>query len=207
MATCWSLMASITASRDSRQTGVIWEDGAGQGQPPASSTFPWGIATDSNDNVFVADWRNDRIQKFDADGKPLKVFGTPGNGNGELHRPSGVTLDDDGNLYIADWGNHRVQILDPEGKFLTAFRGSAGLSKWSDDYFRVNPDELEERQKADLEPDLDPDTIYDTRDESASIEKYFWGPTAVRLDDDGRMFVVDSCRHRIQVYQREQTQG
>ena len=62
------------------------------------------------------------------------------------------------------------------------------MSKWSDDYFRVNPDELEERQKADLEPDLDPDTIYDTRDESASIEKYFWGPTAVRLDDDGRMF-------------------
>ena len=177
------------------------------GTAPGEFNIPWGIATDSNDNVFVADWRNDRIQKFDVDGKPLKVFGSPGNGDGELHRPSGVTLDDDGNLYIADWGNHRVQILDPEGKFLAAFRGSAGMSKWSDEYFRVNPDELEERQKADLEPDLDPDTIYDTRDESASIEKYFWGPTSVRLDDDGRMFVVDSCRHRIQIYQREPTQG
>ena len=27
---------------------------------------------------IVADWRNDRIQKFDADGKPLKVFGYSG---------------------------------------------------------------------------------------------------------------------------------
>ena len=171
----------------------------------ASGEFntPWGIAVDDDGNVFVADWRNDRVQKFDADGKYLAAFGTTGSGEGELYRPSGVTPDADGNLYIADWGNHRVQIFDPEGGLVTSFRGDAGVSGWSDDYFRANPDEWEERQKADLEPALDPETIYDTRDESASIEKYFWGPTSVKLDDSGRMYVVDSCRHRIQVYQRE----
>ena len=103
---------------------------------------------------IVADWRNDRIQKFDADGKPLKVFGY--SGEMEMANCTGrpaLLWTMSGNLYITDWGNHRVQILDPEGRFLASFRGSAGLSKWSDDYFRVNPDELEERQKADLEPD------------------------------------------------------
>lgn len=171
-----------------------------RGNRAGEFNIPWGVSADKEGNVFVADWRNDRVQKFGADGSHLAAFGSPGSGNGELHRPAGVTTDADGNLYIADWGNHRVQILDGNGGFVAAFRGSAGMSKWSDDYFRVNADEWEERQKADLEPRLDPDTIYDARDESASIEKYFWGPTAVRLDDHGRMFVVDSCRHRIQVY-------
>ena len=181
-------------------------DGWGKaGSGGGEFNVPWGITTGADGNVFVADWRNDRVQKFDADGKHLAVFGAPGGGDGQLHRPSAVSLDEDGNLHIADWGNHRVQVLDPEGRFLAGFRGNAGMSRWSEDYFRANPDELEERQKADLEPVLDPLTIYDARDESASIEKYFWGPTSVRLDNDGRMYVVDSCRHRIQVYQREAT--
>ena len=187
---------------DGRYLGGWGKAGTG----PGEFNTPWGTAVDADGNVFVADWRNDRVQKFDADGGFLASFGSPGSGDGELYRPAGVTVDDEGNLYIADWGNHRVQILDAEGRFLAAFRGDAGLSKWSDDYFRVNADELEERQKADLEPALDPATIYDTRDESASIEKYFWGPTSVRLDRDGRMYVVDSCRHRVQVYQRESKQ-
>lgn len=172
------------------------------GSKPGEFNTPWGVSPDEYGNIFVADWRNDRVQKFDADGRLLSVFGAPGNGEGELYRPSGVTLDAEGNMYIADWGNHRVQILDAEGGLVASFRGDAGISGWSDEYFRANPDELEERQRADLEPDLDPETIYDTRDESASIEKYFWGPTSVKLDDCGRMYVVDSCRHRIQIYRR-----
>ena len=172
------------------------------GTEPGEFDTPWGIAVDVEGNVFVADWRNDRVQKFDADGRHLAEFGAPGSGGSELYRPSGVTLDEYGNMYIADWGNHRVNILDPEGVFIASFRGDAGISGWSDEYFRANPDELEERQRADLEPELDPKTIYDIRDESASIEKYFWGPTSVKLDNEGRMYVVDSCRHRIQIYQR-----
>ena len=49
----------------------------------------------------------------------------------------------------------RVQLLDPEGGFLDVFRGESGVSKWGDDYFVSNQDELEERRKADMEPELD----------------------------------------------------
>lgn len=174
-----------------------------KGTEPGEFDTPWGVAIDRKGNVYVADWRNDRVQKFDADGSYLDCFGASGSGGSDLYRPSGITPDEEGNLYIADWGNHRVQILDAEGGFIASFRGDAGISGWSDEYFGANPDELEERQKANLEPELDPETIYDTRDESASIEKYLWGPTSVKLDDEGRMYVVDSCRHRIQIYQRE----
>ncbi|MDE2686353.1 MAG: NHL repeat-containing protein [Chloroflexota bacterium] len=178
-----------------------------EGTADGEFSFPWGLSVDALGNVFVADWRNDRVQKFDADGKHLVTYGAQGIGKVALNRPSGVTLDVASNIYIADWGSHRVRIIDPDGNPLADFRGNAGLSKWSEDYFRANPDELEERRRADLAPTLDPLTTYDTRDESASIEKYFWSPTSVKLDDKGRMFVVDSCRHRIQIYQASERKG
>jgi hypothetical protein len=152
--------------------------------------------------VYVADWRNDRVQRFDPDGRYLASYGRPGRGVGELHRPAGVAVDEAGRLYVADWGNHRVQVLGPDGAVLAVLHGESGLSKWAEDYFIANPDELEERRKADLEPPLDEAALADPRDRSASIEKLFWGPTAVKLASGGHLLVVDSCRHRIQVYRR-----
>ena len=61
---------------------------------------------------------------------------------------------------------------------------------------------MRERQKSDMEPELGPMTRGISREESANIEKLFWGPTAVKVDDEGRLYVVESCRFRIQVYQR-----
>jgi hypothetical protein len=95
-----------------------------------------------------------------------------------------------------------VQILDPDGYCLALLRGDAGVSQWGRDYFISNQDELEERQHANLEPELDLLPSDGQREVSASIEKLFWGPTSVKIDAEGRIYVVDSCRHRIQVYHK-----
>ena len=173
-----------------------------EGRGPGELNLPWGIAVDQAGAVYVADWRNDRIQKFDAQGRFLASYGTSGRGDGEFSRPSGVAVDGEGNLYVADWGNERVQVLGPDGGFLARFRGESGLSKWGESYFTANQDELEERQKANLEPELRLSPGDDLREESASIEKLFWGPISVKMDDQGRLYVVESCRHRIQVYRK-----
>ena len=34
-------------------------------------------------------------------------------------------------------------------------------------------------------------------------EKLFWGPIAVEVDDDGKIFVVESARSRIQVFRKQ----
>jgi DNA-binding beta-propeller fold protein YncE len=185
-------------TKDGRFLGQ-WGQG---GHGPGELNLPWGIAVDRVGAVYVADWRNDRIQKFDAQGDFLASYGTSGRGDGEFSRPSGVSVDGDGNIYIADWGNERVQVLGPDGSFLAKFRGESGLSKWGESYFIANQDELEERQKADLEPELNLSPTADLREESASIEKFFWGPISVKVDDQGRLYVVESCRHRIQVYRK-----
>ncbi len=184
-------------TRDGRFLGGWGRAGRGNGE----FNLPWGIAIDQSGNVYVADWRNDRVQKFDPEGKHLASFGNSGHGDGEFRRPSGVAVDQEGNIYVADWGNERVQVLDHDGSFIARFRGEAGLSRWSRDYFVANMDELAEREKADLEPELDLPPGGDfLRNESASVEKLFWGPTSVKVDAQGRVFVVDSCRFRIQVY-------
>jgi DNA-binding beta-propeller fold protein YncE len=174
-----------------------------KGRSDGELHFPWGIAVDPIGNVLVADWRNDRIQKFDAQGRYLAGFGRSGRGAGEFQRPAGVAVDQQGAIYVADWGNHRIQVFSPAGTLQAQFHGEAGLSRWAQDYFIANQDELEERHKANLEPSLSLSAADDPREKSATIEKLFWGPTAVKVDGLGRIYVVDSCRHRVQVYRRE----
>ena len=94
-----------------------------------------------------------------------------------------------------------MRVLDREGNHLATLRGDSETPPWAEDYFLANPEEGALRLEADLEPAVDPPEFRD-REESANIEKLFWGPTAVKLDDNGNIFVVDSCRHRVQVYRK-----
>ena len=184
---------------DGRYLGGWGSGGNGDGE----FNMPWGLTVDRQGDVYVADWRNDRIQKFNAEGKHLSSWGTTGQGEGQFNRPSGVAVDDDGDIYVTDWGNERVQVLSPDGKFVMELKGDATLSNWADDYYASNPMEQETRLNANIDPD--PDTIADDRfrPKSSIIEKIFWGPTSVKIDDKGRIYIADSGRHRIQIYQKQ----
>ncbi len=72
--------------------------------------MPWGIAFDKPGDVYVADWKNDRVQKFTPDGDYLATFGGPGTGEGELKLPSDVAIDNEGDIYVTDWGNDRLNV-------------------------------------------------------------------------------------------------
>ena len=183
-------------SRDGRFLDMWGAAGSAEGQ----LDLPWGVAVDSDDNVYVADWGNDRIQKFAADGAFLASFGESGPGDGQLNHPSGVAVDGDRRIYVADWGNERVQVFGPDGRFLLKLRGEATPSKWAEEFFVSSPHEKEAREKANLTPDLteDVDTPYE---ESARIEHLFWGPVSVKLDRHGRLYVVETNRHRVQVFE------
>ena len=161
--------------------------------------LPWGVTVDSQGYVYVADWRNDRIQKFSRDGEFVAKFGSSGTGDGQFHRPSSVAVDDERLIYVADWGNERVQVLGPDGGFLWNERGRAGISKWAAEFFAANPDEKGPRDQSNLLPDLPPhlDSPYLV---SSQTESYFWGPASVNLDGEGRLYVTESARHRLQVF-------
>ena len=175
-----------------------WGD---SGDAQGEFNLPWGIGLDSRGDVYVADWRNDRIQKFTPDGRFVASYGGSGDGDGQFHRPSSVAVDREGYIYVADWGNERVQVLRPDGAFHLKLRGEATLSKWADEYYAVNPEEKRERDRSDLISDLPPhlNTPYLV---SSQTEPYFWGPISVKLDREQRLYVAETNRHRIQVYQK-----
>ena len=172
---------------------------AGDGE--GEFNMPWGLASDGDGNVYVADWRNDRIQKFTSDGEFVRLWGGSDGEDGAFSRPSGLAVDADGVLYVADWGNERVLALTQKGECLANLRGESGLSKWAHEYFTTNMDELEERERADMEPELEYPPGDRLRQESAMVEKLFWGPTAVKIDAAGRVYVVDTARARVQVFE------
>ena len=170
-----------------------------RGSQVGSLDMPWGLAVDARGDVFVADWRNDRVQKFSPEGAPLAVYGSSGNCQGQLSRPSAVAVDDQGLVYVADWGNERVQVFAPDGSNVRTLRGQATLSKWARDFFAANPDEWVKREVADLRPDL-PDHLTSPDHQSSQTEAYFWGPVSVKLDVNQRLFVSETNRHRLQIY-------
>jgi sugar lactone lactonase YvrE len=97
--------------------------GSGSGQ----FNQPHGVAVDSSGNVYVADYGNSRIQKFDSSGGYLTKWGGQGSGNGQFNYPSSVATDSSGNVYVADSENHRIQKFDSNGGYLTKW-GTRGNS-------------------------------------------------------------------------------
>jgi RHS repeat-associated protein len=115
--------------------------GSGAGQ----FNSPGGIAIDAHGNVWVADYANNRIDKYTASGTFIQASGfgvisnsenkfqictttctagLAGSGNGEFSGPVGITYYG-GNLYVADYGNDRIEELNEKGEYAGKF-GSKG---------------------------------------------------------------------------------
>jgi cysteine-rich repeat protein len=96
------------------------------GGASAASTdlyFPYSIAADGHDNLFVADHGNHRVRRIEArTGLITTVAGTGGMGaysgdgsfaaSAQLNAPSAVAVDGRGNVFISDQRNHRVRRVD-----------------------------------------------------------------------------------------------
>ncbi len=172
---------------------------SGDGQRGVS--LPWGLACDTEDNVYVADFGNDAVKKFSSNGEFLAAFGSSGRGEGQFTRPASVAVDREGYIYVADWGNERVQVLDARGNFVQLLRGEATISEWASNFLSINKEEAAARATADLDMDINY-FIDDPHEESSHIEKYFWCPVSVKLDSQGRLYVTETNRHRIQIYRQ-----
>ena len=62
---------------------------------------PHGIAIDQNNNIYVADSWNGRVQKINANDE-FSIIGGSGTGNGEFTRPLGIAIAADGNIFVSD---------------------------------------------------------------------------------------------------------
>jgi DNA-binding beta-propeller fold protein YncE len=73
---------------------------------------PHGVAIDPEDNVYITDMDNFRVQKFDSNGNFLTKWGSEGSEDGQFTKPEDIAVDSKtGNVYITDTGNSRIQVF------------------------------------------------------------------------------------------------
>lgn len=101
---------------------------------------PLGVAFDSTNSVYISNYGNNLVLKFDAEGGPrilnrheslltasdLAKAAQKGTGDSEFDDPYYLAIDSKDNLYVVDRGNNRVQKFDPDGEFLLRWGRNGG---------------------------------------------------------------------------------
>jgi len=93
---------------------------------------PWGVAVDSQGNIFFADRGNHRVRRIGANGIITTFAGNgragfSGDGglavNAQLDTPHAVAFAANGDLLIADYFNNRIRAVSPAG-VISTFAGN-----------------------------------------------------------------------------------
>lgn len=80
---------------------------------------PGGVAVDQEGNIYVADSGNQRVVKFNPEGKFVKSFGRKGQGPGEFISPGQLAIF--GNeIYVYDW-RRNIQKFSQNGEYISGF--------------------------------------------------------------------------------------
>ena len=83
---------------------------------------PQHIAADDEENIYVADTGNAKIQKFSSNGKFLLSFGVRGDENEEFGSPVGIATHEN-NIYVVDSHLNSIKKFDSDGNFILKWGG------------------------------------------------------------------------------------
>lgn len=95
-----------------KASGEVVTKIGGTGEKEGYLRRPTHLALDGDGNVYVTDFMNFRIQKFDKTGTFLKTIGEAGTFPGATPRPKGIAIDKAGFLYAVDAAFELVQVFD-----------------------------------------------------------------------------------------------
>jgi DNA-binding beta-propeller fold protein YncE len=97
----------------------------GQGREDGQFSHATGIAVDLQGNIFVADYNNKRVQKFNPQGG-FVISWTTANDLNSTGTPEGIAVDPAGHVFVTDYVFGRVQVFSNDGQPLFAW-GAHGL--------------------------------------------------------------------------------
>lgn len=104
-----------------RQISTISGPGSGE----ANLYHPTNLAIGPDNQLYVSDTGNFRVQVFTLEGEHVKSIGEVGTGLGNMARPKGIATDRDGNIYVVDAAFENVQVFNSKGELLMFFGGPA----------------------------------------------------------------------------------
>ncbi|MBD2754973.1 immunoglobulin domain-containing protein [Spirosoma validum] len=95
--------------------GITVAGGNGLGSAANQLNTPYYVFVDNSGNIYVADFNNNRVQKFPSNSTSATEGTTVAGGNGagsaanQFRNPSSVFANGSGTMHVADQNNHRVQ--------------------------------------------------------------------------------------------------
>ena len=178
------------------------------GNGPGQFVKPRSVAVDRNDNVYVCDMTG-RVQKFDPDGNYLLQWQMP---DIERGRPKGMALDHEGNIVVVEPHYSRINHFTPEGKLVSQW-GTHGRERGELSFPRavaIAPDGaayvsefqiVERLQKFGLARESVQGEIHGAGHGPGEFNR----AEGLSLDATGKLYVADSCNHRVQVFDGDGT--
>ena len=98
-----------------------------KGEKEGQFQNPNCIALDSENNTYVTDHGNNRVQVFTPDGEFLRAFSDKANGE-KLEGPFAIAIDNSNTVYVSEWKRHCVSVFTSQGEYITSF-GTKGNKK------------------------------------------------------------------------------
>ena len=140
--------------------------------------FPWGLAVNGSNGVFVADTAEDTVRRITSLGVVTTIAGQPLvtgtndgiNGSARFDLPRSLALDTAGDLFVADAGNHAIRKLTHAGAnwTTTTVAGQPGTSGTND---------------------------------GIGNAAQFFSPYGITVDASNNLFVADTSNHTIRKIQ------
>lgn len=165
--------------------------------------MPTDIAIGVNQQIYIVDSGNHRVQTFSNDGTFLFMFGSKGSGKGELDSPVGIVTSKDGRVYVADRGNRRIQIYAKDGEHLMTIPTVSGKSSF------IPIDIVIDEKKRILVSASGPHhrilvfnnkgSLVDIWGKPGSNQGEFRYPASLALGHDNETYVVDVFNTRAQI--------
>jgi ABC-type Fe3+ transport system permease subunit/DNA-binding beta-propeller fold protein YncE len=178
---------------------VIGHRGVGVGE----FNKPRSIAIDREDNIYVVDMTA-RVQKFSPDGKFLLLWQMTQT---DLGKPKGMGRDADGNIIVVEPHYQRINIFSPDGKLVNRWgeRGTNAGQLIMPRSVAVNSHGnflISEYSEVDRVQEFSPrgDKLVQLFGRPGLGIGEFNRAEGLDVDAQDRIYVADSCNHRIQIF-------
>jgi DNA-binding beta-propeller fold protein YncE len=180
----------------------------GRGSALGRFNKPRSVAVDRNDNLYVVDMTG-RVQKFSPQGAFLLSWQLPQT---DLGKPKGMATDTNGNIIVVEPHYQRVNHFAPDGSLASQW-GRRGTNAGE----LVLPRAVAVNSQGDLflSEYTTVDRVQAFRAGSHAPFLLFGRPGAsdgefnraegMGFDNQDRLYVADSCNHRIQIFSGDGT--
>ncbi len=187
----------------------VWGE---HGRLPGQLHLPRAMAIDGQDQLYIVD-KTGRIQVFDRDGEYLRGWQTPACAQG---KPTGLSFDRSGALMVADTHYYRILFYEPDGTLLPD-RTLGGQLGQRPGEFGLVTDVVQDAHGCYYVAEYGE---YDRIQKFSSTGTFLleWGghgnrpgefirPQNLAVDAQNRVWVVDACNDRVQVFEVDRSEA